>query len=547
MGITDYGKQLRPREQRSVDYLEKVRNAFLYEKAMDPNEFAKYGGRRSSILLKAIDDETPIETDSGTFPLTWIDDSDKDKLKTAIGGDKEKYAAVFKSGTRFKPILKNKNGEEFTVKQIVKTAMFGGKGSSGEPSGADWEDIITHHYNIIIGKPGFDPSATKKVEEKWDDFDDIGQKIAKNFDELLGGTGMVQYGAGKAKSNLSDFWQNPAKGVKGGTDGTPKTDMYTSNYQISLKKAGGSQLASGNVGETLSTFYAALQHFSTDKAGTAVINDTMKAIQDNFTKLATTYGSSDLRKLAQDKKKQGKLSDKDKTALEQYITTEEFHKKFNNEMIPKLNEISGAKEFKEWFIFEAMSGYSKFREKKAIASVCMEFDANNGSVTKFIEVTPKGRTAGISASPQVSGKIKKVAAAAKISASWKSASGNPFSVLRVNSVGEDDNYDEMTLLGCIRKTIAEDKISQAFLREETEELDEFRFIGRTFDRIKKAGKDAVLWVKNLITKILKAVQQALNKIKRMGKKVFEGIFNFIGLEPTVRTSVPGEIKGFVTV
>ena len=547
MGITDYGKQLRPREQQSVDYLEKVRNAFLYEKAMDPNEFAKYGGKRANILLKAIDDNTPIETDSGVFPLTWINDSDKDKLKTAIGGDKEKYAAVFKSGTRFKPILKNEDGKEFTVKQIVKTAMFGGKGSSGEPSGADWEDIITHHYNVLIGKPGFDPSATKAVEEKWDDFDEIGKTIAKNFSDKIGGGGMVQYGAGKSASNLSDFWRNPAKGVKGGTDGTPKTDMYTSNYQISLKKAGGSQLASGGQGETLSTFYAALQHFSTDKAGTAIINDTMKEIQDNFTKLATSYSKGDLEKIAKDKKKQGKLSDKDKAALEEFITTEEFHKKFNNEMIPKLNEISDAKEFKEWFIFEAMSGYSKFREKKAIASVCMEFNANNGSVTKFIEVTPKGRSAGISGSPQVSGKIKKVAGGAKLYASWKSSGGNPYSVLRVNSVGEDDNYDEMTLRGCIRKTIAEDKISQALLKEEVEELDEFRFIGRAFDRIKKMGKDAILWVKNLITKILKAVQQALDKIKRMGKKVFEGIFNFIGLEPTVRTSIPGEIEGFVTV
>ena len=547
MSITDFGRQLRPREHKSVNHLEKIQELFLYEKAMDPNEFAKYGGKRANILLKAIDDNTPIETDSGTFPLTWIDNSDRDKLKTAIGGDKEKYAAVFKSGTRFKPILKNEDGKEFTVKQIVKTAMFGGKGSSGEPSGADWEDIITHHYNVLIGKPGFDPSATKAVEEKWDDFDEIGQTIAKNFDKVLGGTGMVQYGAGKSSSNLSDFWRTPAKGVKGGTDGTPKTDMYTSNYQISLKKAGGSQLASGGQGETLSTFYAALQHFSTDKAGTAIINDTMKEIQDNFTKLTTSYSKGDLEKIARDKKKQGKLSDKDKTALEEFITTEEFHKKFNNEMIPKLNEISDAKEFKEWFIFEAMSGYSKFREKKAIASVCMEFNANNGSVTKFIEVTPKGRSAGISGAPQVSGKIKKVAGGAKLYASWKSSGGNPYSVLRVNSLGEDDNYDEMTLRGCIRKTIAEDRISQALLREEVEELDEFKFIGRAFDRIKKMGKDAILWVKNLITKILKAVKQALDKIKRMGKKVFEGIFNFIGIEPTVRTSIPGEIEGFVTV
>ena len=71
---------------------------------------------------------------------------------------------------------------------------------------------------------------------------------------------MVQYGAGKAKSNLSDFWQTPAKGVRGGTDGTPKTDMYNSDYNISLKKKGGSQLASGGKGETIATFHAALEY-----------------------------------------------------------------------------------------------------------------------------------------------------------------------------------------------------------------------------------------------------------------------------------------------
>ena len=545
MSITDFGRQLRPREHKSVNHLEKIQELFLVE--MKPKELAKYGGKRANILFKAIDDGTPLETDSGTFPLTWIDSSDRDKFKTAIGGDAKSFDAAIKSRGRFKPIFKNKDGEEFTFKQLVKTAMFGGKGSSGEPDGADWEDIITHHYNVLIGKPGFDPSASQAVEEKWDDFDEIGETIAKNFSEVIGGGGMVQYGAGKSASNLSNFWRTPAKGIKGGTDGTPKTDMYTSDHQISLKKAGGSQLASGGQAETLSTFYAALQHFSTDKAGAAVINDTMKAIQDNFTKLTTSYSKGDLEKISKDKKKQGQLSDKDKDALEGFITTEEFHKKFNDEMIPKLNEISDAKEFKEWFIFEAMSGFSKFKEKRAIASVCMEFNANNGKVTKFIEVTPNGKTAGVSGSPQLSGEIKKVASGAKLYAAWKSSGGNPYSTLRVASVGEDDNYDEMTLRGCIRKTIAEDRISQAFLKEEVEELDEFRFIGRAFDRIKKMGKDAILWVKNLITKILKAVQQALDKIKKMGKKVFEGIFKFIGIEPTVDTKIPSKIEGFVTV
>ena len=547
MSLRKYVRQARPIQENYISPLNKIQNYILYEKAMDSGEFAKYGGKRARVLVKAIDDGTPLETDSGTFPLTWIDDSDKSKFISAIGKDAADYSSSLKSGTRFKPILQNKDGKQFTVKQIMKTAMFGGKGASGEPSGADWEDIITHHYNVLVGKPGFDSNATEAVEKKWDDFDEIGIKIATNFKKNLAGTGMVQYGAGKSKSNLSDFWQNPAKGVKGGTDGTPKTDMYTSNYQISLKKAGGSQLASGGQAETLSTFYAALQHFSTDKAGTAVINEVIKEIQDNFTKLATKYSKGDLEKIAKDKKKQGQLSDKDKTALEEYITTEKFHKEFNEEMIPKLNGINDAQTFKEWFVFEAMSGYSKFKEKKAIASVCMEFNADNGDVTKFIEVTPSGKVSGISGSPTVSGKIKSVASGVKLYTSWKSAGGNPYSTLRVASFGEDENFDDMTLRGCIRNTIYEDKISQAFLREEVEQLDEFRFIGRTFDRIKKMGKNAILWVKNLITKILAAVKKALDKIKKMGKKVFEGIFNFVGLTPTVNSTIPNEIEGFVTV
>ena len=33
----------------------------------------------------------------------------------------------------------------------------------------------------------------------------------------------------------------------------------------------------------------------------------------------------------------------------------------------------------------------------------------------------------------------------------------------------------------------------------------------------------------------------------MGMKVFEGIFNFIGVEATVDTKIPSKIEGFVTV
>ena len=260
MSLNRFVRQLNPIQEKNTNYVDRVQN--LYEvNYLNAPELAKYGGIRARTLDKAIQDGTPLETTKGTFPLTWISDSDRKKFATAIGKDKEDYDAVLKSRSNFKPIFKNKDEEEFKIKDIVKNKMFGGEGSSGQPKGADWEDIITHHYNNLIGKPGHDPKATEAVKEKWDDFDDIGKKIAENFKGRGLTEPMIQYGAGKSKSNLSPFWQNPAEGVKGGTDGTPKTDMYTSNYQISLKKAGGSQLASGGQGETLATFYAALQHF----------------------------------------------------------------------------------------------------------------------------------------------------------------------------------------------------------------------------------------------------------------------------------------------
>ena len=335
--LQKYVKQVRPRNESYIPHIEKIQN-FLIEGEMNPKELAKYGGKRARVLQKAIEDGTPLETDTGEFPLTWIDDSDKQKFVSAIGGEASDFGSSLKSGPRFKKVFKNEKGDEFTIKQLVKTAMFGGRGGSGEPTGADWEDIITHHYNILIGQPGHDSSATKAVEEKWDDFDIIGGKIAENFKKSIGESGgMIQYGAGKSKSNLSDFWQNPAEGISGGTDGTPKTDMYNKDFQISLKKAGGSQLASGSKGETLATFYAALQHFSLSSEGGQVVNKIMNAIENNFEKLTTAKTKDEMQAISKDKRKQRGLSDKDQIALEKYVTTEEFHKKFNKEMLSELN------------------------------------------------------------------------------------------------------------------------------------------------------------------------------------------------------------------
>ena len=248
-----------------------------------------------------------------------------------------------------------------TIKQLVKSAMFGGRGSSGEPTGADWEDIITHHYNLLIGQPGYDSNATKAVEEKWDDFDIIGEKIAQNFIKEVGKSGMIQYGAGKSKSNLSDFWQNPAEGISGGTDGTPKTDMYNSDYNISLKKKGGSQLASGGKGETIATFNAALEYLGKQEGDSPQIDKIMKQIENNFAKISTKYSKTALEKLSANKS--GTLSTSDKKAVSDFLTTEKFHKELNLE-IQKYLTFDKQPDFLKWYTYEAMSGYKKFSIQK---------------------------------------------------------------------------------------------------------------------------------------------------------------------------------------
>ena len=107
---------------------------------------------------------------------------------------------------------------------------------------------------------------------------------------------MTQFGASGGKKNLSSFWIE-----SGGKDGTPKTDMYTSNYNISLKKKGGSQLASGMAGETLATFNAALQYMGTTKEGEKEISDIMDKIEKNFTKLLTDNTIDKIRELEKKK------------------------------------------------------------------------------------------------------------------------------------------------------------------------------------------------------------------------------------------------------
>ena len=91
-------------------------------------------------------------------------------------------------------------------------------------------------------------------------------------------------------------------------------------------------------------------------------------------------------------------------------------------------------------------------------------------------------------------------------------------------------------------------INGVVLKENIYKLDEFKIISQTLTKLKSIGKNALNWFKGLLSKIMKKVKQSLDRIKKLGSKMFQSLFDFLGIElKDVKVSVPSEIKAFVSI
>ena len=528
--------QLRPAHTQKVDLVEKVQS-LLTESTMGTKDFFKRDNQ-ANFVQKAIAGKI-IGTDGKKFPA--ISKTNKllvafKKLKVNVSPDTDDDKKVLKDliDKHFGAmgnIAKDTNGFD-------KESKDGSKATKA-PSGAEWENIIVHQYNKLLGKDDFDKKAKESAEKFYPTYEEIGKTIATNFKGKNIKSQMIQFGGGKSKSNLSSFWIS-----KGGVDGTPKTDMYSDSYNISLKKKGGSQLASGAKGETLAMYSAALEYLGDSKSGLVEIKKIQKEIEENFLKISTKYTKTQLADMS--KKDTQKLSVKDQKDVKQFVTTEKFHKELNKKIKEHLN-FQKNPDFMKFLIYEAMSGSKKFSIPKARASVCVEFNADNGDVSKFIPITKDGKNK-FTEVPSISSEIAAYASTVKVYSAWKSSEGSPYSSFRISSVfGEKEKE---TLQSTIKEVIRKDKITNAVLRElkeEIEQLDEFAILNKVFNKLKDVGRNAINWVKNLIKKIIKAVSKALDKIAKLGKKMFQELFDYIGmkLDSSTKITYPSDISGFV--
>ena len=122
-------RQVRPRTENTVSHLDKIQNLLgegMLDLSIVNNTLRGSSTLRGEVLVQAIKDGTPIETNKGKVVLNWMDD---DARIAAEGGD---YTTAYKSGRSFKKVFVTDAGDELRLSDIVKSAMFGGgKGSGG--------------------------------------------------------------------------------------------------------------------------------------------------------------------------------------------------------------------------------------------------------------------------------------------------------------------------------------------------------------------------------------------------------------------------------
>lgn len=429
-----------------------------------------------------------------------------------------------------------------------------GSGVKG-PSGAQWESLITHQYNILNNEPDIDKNAAKIANEFYPVYHEPALALAKAFKkELSMTTTMTQFGASTGK--LSELWKK-----HGGTNATPKTDMYTDNYNISLKKAGGSQYASGTAGETLSTFHAALEYMGADGKSKAKIKFIMKSIKDNFEKIQLDMAKGELADLDAGKavagniKKGSKIykgdkawSKQDQDEFKKFKDTEQFHKTLNDRIKKDLS-VEKEPEFRKWFLFEAMSGFKKFEGSRSTSSICVTFNPDDGTVSK-INVTADGGSKGLSGdTPTLSKELIKKSGQIKLYSAFKSSGTRPYSVLRAHKEQTGDMLVDCTLDSLIRDQIMLDEDVKSLglnLTEDVIELDEIALLKSVYSKMKNIGKDAKKWVSGFFKKLMAQVNKVLSSIEKLGERMFEGLFQFLGIEITdVSANIPSELSDFV--
>jgi len=387
------------------------------------------------------------------------------------------------------PNPKDVDGNTFSWNKLVKTAEFGGQGSSGEPTGAEWEALIAVGVNRAVqGKAWrMDSDEWNSIEKFWVEYGEYADKLGKEFKKRYKLKGLKQLGASTATTHKD--WP--------GRDRTPKTDIISTDgkVHISLKKSGGSQLMSGQNLETLGTFNAALATYSGENPRGII--KLMNDIEKKMGKMATNDSITSLKKL---RSSGDKLSPADQAKISEFESLDSIAK----DLTAQMQKVFSGIPFKSHFCWEAATGAYKFEPSPdAVATHVVTFDPSG--VIEADLVLDKISTAG--------------AYLAKKNNFYVSFKGGGKPALVTRTTGVKESFAD----------IIRDECSE-FLTEEMQQLDEFAL----FDRLKKRARGVSDAIKNkageILDRVMTRVSQAFNAMKKLGKRMLSALLEFFNLK-----------------
>ena len=385
---------------------------------------------------------------------------------------------------------------------------------------------------VIAYNGGYDSAPdTYGVDiESYNNSKDISEAIAKDIQSKTGASANSMIHFGKGSGKMIDWWTGNA---------TPKTDLYsTDGINISLKQKGGSQLMSGLLQETKSTFRAAQEYMDNNAPAEVEVlvdslGDVLKniSVQGNINSIAKAIKTKVIPKKIRAKQGKNKVTiniDKKKYEKEmQSIVDWKAQMKETTKVFKDFFEKNY--EFKRWFCYEAATGETKFRpDKYANSNWVVEFDPENGTSNN---INPLSTSANVPSSY-----MESISKKASIRISPKTGSG---SKVRKDLTGTTsgslriDIKDELLDFKSYHKnnedtfynfmeTSLQEFTSNLLLTEET--LTELKIIGAVKQWFKDVSNKLLLKIKELAKRGLKFIMEffevVIDKIKTTGLELF---------------------------
>ncbi len=471
----------------------------------------------------------------GEVVLKYANDDVKEVLTDKLRAPKEIAGVGHKIGRRYFQ-FKGKDGKYYSLTQIMKSGQFSaaaGTKDPGKPSGADWENLITKAFNESGGKTD---TKTGYKPEQWNyekppgtfPIQDAAKDLAVEFASKFGSGTMVQFGAGskgekpeKPSERVSKFWKDMVAEVGATASSIPKTDMLLgSTIKISLKKSGGSQTGSPTKGEAYATFQAASELVGENEK--AQLGTLLAYIKDDWN---TIHYDINARTVSSAIKKDVKSAGKDKKAARgaragrgaevQAIPQKDDVKAIlaqsakHKEMSPIFtNFFNNNTMFKDYFVYEAASGYKKFSGGEATANKMVEFNPYSRTLTENINI-------GMDGVP--SGELTAYSNQIKFDVGFKSSGGSISSSMRL--IKAEKEWEAPTFQDIVEDSLQEMDFSDFYSLNEQRFLNEAAWF--------KAIKDKI---SNVWDTIWNKTKKILDKIVALGKRALKALMKFFGVE-----------------